>query len=144
MLIYLEGNVLEVIEKTPFSTTPKHTYFDLNKKMRSTGGRKGDPLTTALSDTDVQWVKKHYLPRAMDNVEQKFTTDKILGIMATAEMIEDGSYERLPRSEMVKERAKRMEVMRFRNQIPNASDLAAAERVIWNGGIRTDTNFQNY
>jgi hypothetical protein len=144
MLIYLEGNVLEVIEKNPLSNSPKHTYFDLAKKMRSTGGMKGAPLTTKMSDADVQWVRTHYVPRAIDNADQKFTTDKILGIMATAEMVEDGSYERLTRTEMVKERARRMDIMRFRKQIPSAADLAAAERVIWKGGIRTDTNFQNY
>lgn len=144
MLIYIEGNILEVIEQTPVMARARYTYFDLHRKVRSTGGMKGDPFTTRMSDKDVEWIKTHYVPRAIENEEKKFTTDKILGIMATADMMEDGSYERLTRGEMVKERAKRMQTMRFRNQIPTAADLAAAEKVIWKGGVRTDTNFQNF
>lgn len=60
----LTGTVLEVKETlySLFNTKEFYWYYDIQAWTRSLHGREGDVPVQPCTDSDIAWVRKHYLP----------------------------------------------------------------------------------
>lgn len=59
------GDVIEVVESIHGWTHTKRTYwyYNLTTNMQSSRGVKDDVLDRPMNKVEVDWVKKHYIPR---------------------------------------------------------------------------------
>lgn len=57
--------VLEVVESTMTfkDTRVRYWYYDTHKWLKSSYGKKGDTPNRVMSQEDIEWVKKYYLPQ---------------------------------------------------------------------------------
>jgi hypothetical protein len=66
MLDYkLEGNILEVIQST-FSfhkSVKQYWYYDIVNWKKSVNGQRNEKPRIQMTHTDIEWVKKFYLPK---------------------------------------------------------------------------------
>lgn len=59
-----ETGVLEVAETTISfkETRVRYWYYDTRRWLMSSHGKKGDIPERVMSQSDIDWVKKYYLP----------------------------------------------------------------------------------
>jgi len=66
MLDYkIEGNILEVIQTT-FSfhkSVKQYWYYDIVNWKKSANGQRNEKPRIQMTPTDIDWVKKFYLPK---------------------------------------------------------------------------------
>ena len=61
----LNGEVLHVVETINHATRTRvrHWYYDIKTWMVSSHGREGDLPDRAMTQSGIDWVRKHYLPK---------------------------------------------------------------------------------
>jgi hypothetical protein len=57
----LEGSILEVIEQTS-PDKKQHWYYDIEQWLVSSHGKQGDVPDRPMTESGIDWVRKHYLP----------------------------------------------------------------------------------
>lgn len=64
----LEGDVLEIHQTihTWNKTHHQFWYYNIRTWMVSSHGRKGDTPDRLMSESDIAWVKEHYLPKVSE------------------------------------------------------------------------------
>lgn len=65
-----QGDILEVHEQSFSALRTKHTwwYFDVKNNLRSLRGLKDEKPDHAMTQDDIDWVTKHYLPKAAPHI----------------------------------------------------------------------------
>jgi len=61
----VDDNILEVKETVHRlkSTEIRYFYYDIKNWKMSSFGREGDVLDRDMTESDIEWVKKYYLPK---------------------------------------------------------------------------------
>jgi len=67
MLSYnmVKPNILEVKETVHgfTETRTQYWYYDIQNWIKSSHGRKNDSPDRIMNESDIEWVKKYYLPK---------------------------------------------------------------------------------
>lgn len=66
--VYKQGDKLFLLseEYSFFGTKRSYWYYDLKNKLRSITGRKGEEPKTPMLFAEIEWMQKHYLPKAQE------------------------------------------------------------------------------
>lgn len=125
-IIHVKESILSFID-----TKVSHFYYDLNKKTQSSLGRLGDRCDRPMSERDVEWVKRHYLPKAKPPAAEVAKDPGVLtsaqhasiSAYVTASMEQDGFYSSHSREQCAAER-----LIRYETQEATLRELALQGR----------------
>lgn len=69
MLSYrmINENILEVIETshTFTKTSRSYWYYNIKTWYKSSHGKMNDPTDRKMNESDIEWVKKYYIPKTI-------------------------------------------------------------------------------
>ncbi len=65
LTISMHGDVLHVVETQHSFVCTKHIYwyYDVKQWLRSRKGTEGDTPTEPMTQAEIDWVTKNYLPK---------------------------------------------------------------------------------
>jgi len=66
----MNGDTLHVIEEILGwkKAARYHWYYDTTRWLKSVNGREGDAITCPMTQSQIDWVKANYLPKAHTGV----------------------------------------------------------------------------